>query len=92
MKKAIAILCFVCMISMSCEKLTTSCYDCTITTVSSVSPNLDGYPQTIKTDITICDVTPAEAKEYEKEQSATSTTTSGGYDITVTVTARCIRQ
>lgn len=92
MKKLFFLFCIICVCSLSCEKIGTACYDCTVTTRTTVSPNLDGYPQTMTTKTTICDVTSKEANNWEKEQSATSTSDMSGYAITVSMSANCIKK
>lgn len=96
MKKIITTLILIALISYSCGKdgsgILTACYTCTATLVTTVSPSLTGYPQTVKTTTEPCNLTPAGARDVESALTSTSTTTSAGYNITVKQTAKCVKK
>jgi hypothetical protein len=95
MKKALATLCLFGLVFISCGKnegIFTACYTCTTTITTTTSPSLQGYPQTTTTTTTPCDLTAKQAREVEEGMTATSTTTSAGYAITVKSTCKCIKK
>jgi hypothetical protein len=68
----------------SCSKK--DCFQFTTTQVTSVSPALPGYPQTVSGSTSQCDITEKEAKDICGKGSSTSSSNSGGYVITVKTT------
>lgn len=73
----------------SCSKddLTTkSSWTFYLTQVTSISPSMKGYPQTINTTSTSSNLTEAEAEQVVKQLTTSSTSTTAGYTITIKTT------
>lgn len=66
------------------ENIEKFCWKFTIKQTTSISPSTSGYPQTITTTSTQCDLTESQAEEVVKKLTSKTTTSGGGYKITVT--------
>jgi hypothetical protein len=68
----------------SCKKEDSkSCYEFTTKIVTTVSPNIAGYPQTTTSVTEQCGLTPVDAQAVAENLTSTSTSTQSNYTITV---------
>lgn len=62
------------------------CWKFTVKQTTTVSPVISGYPKTITSTSTQCDLTESEADEVVKKLSTTTSSSSQGYTVTVKTT------
>lgn len=88
MKKLSVLFIAVILFAIGCSKdgSSESCYVFDTKIVTTVSPNLAGYPQTTTTTTEKCGLTPDEAKSFAQSLTSTSHSTASGHSITVTQT------
>lgn len=67
-----------------CEK--TSCYECLLSSTTTVN---GADPQTTTASSTTCDITEAEARQLEQENTRYDSSSSGGHTVVVRQTTVC---
>jgi len=89
MKKVLFIVVLPLLMLFACDSdgdLSKDSYTFTVKQVTTCSPSLTGYPQTVTTVIVKDNITAEQAKEVAAELNTTTQATTGGYTITVTIT------
>ena len=82
MRKMIILLALAAIVG--CEN--NGCHECTTTITTSVSVQLDGYPQTSTVENTVCD---EDIENYEREGTFTVSATVSGISATSRSVTRC---
>lgn len=75
-------------LTFSCSKEDNEkyCWKFTVKQTTSISPSMSGYPKTVTSTTTQCDLTEDEAEDAAKKLTSTTTTSANGYKITVKTT------
>ena len=95
MKKLLFLLISVALITASCSKSNDedderTCWQFTLkqtTTAKQNGTTVSGYPKTVTTKSTQCNLTESEAESVRKAMQTTSSSSSGGIQVTITTTA-----
>lgn len=79
---------FILIVLTSCSKEDNEryCWKLSVKQTTSVSPAMSGYPKTVTSTSTQCDLTESEADEVVEKLTTTSTSSTNGYKITVKTT------
>jgi hypothetical protein len=83
MKTITSLMLLVCLMA-SCKKSIEYCWTFTTTQTTTVSPPTSGWPQSASSVYDQCGLTEKEAEQVCKDGSSTSTSSAGGYMVTVT--------
>lgn len=87
MKKLLLLIAIIATITIvGCSKDDKDCYVFNTTQTTSASPSISGYPQTVTSTTEKCGLTADDALGVKKGIESTSTSTTGGYTITVRIT------
>jgi len=68
----------------------TACYIFKVTIVTSITPNVAGYPTTTRSETQSCGLTPADAEKIKQQLTTSTNWTSGGYTFSQVQT--CVYQ